>query len=106
MIVKFNCKLNTCFAEPIQSYACNVIVNPYMCFASPCTVISPYREEFNLLFTPLTGNKLTVDITIEDDQLVEDNDVLSVFLSTDDPSVDVPNPLAQITLIDDDCKLY
>ena len=46
-----------------------------------------------------------MNFTVEDDQLVEDNDVLSVFLSTDDPSVDVPNPLANITFIDDDSEL-
>ena len=46
-----------------------------------------------------------MNVTVEDDQLVEDNDVLSVFLSTDDPSVDLPNPLANITLVDDDGEL-
>ena len=57
-----------------------------------------------MLFTPLTGNQLTVNVTVEDDQLVEDNDVLSAFISTDDPSVDVPNPLANVTFVDDDCE--
>ena len=72
-----------------------------------CTVVTaPYREVFSLLFTPLTGNQLTVNVTAEDDQLVEDNDVLSVLLSTDDSSVDVPNPLANVTFIDDDSKLH
>ena len=57
------------------------------------------------MFTPMTGNQLTVNVTIGDDLIVEDNERVSIFLSSQDPSVDVLTPQKQIVFIDDDSEL-
>lgn len=57
-----------------------------------------------MTFTPLTGNELTVNVTVEDDLVVEDNVTLTLFLSSRDPSVTVLTPQQQILFIDNDGK--
>ncbi len=59
-----------------------------------------------MLFTPSTGNELAVNVTVEEDLIVEDNETLSVFLSSEDPSVDVLTPQEQILFIDDDGEFF
>lgn len=54
------------------------------------------------MFTPVSGNELTINVTVEDDDVVEDNVTLTLFLSSEDSSVDVLTLQQQILFIDDD----
>ncbi len=67
--------------------------------------LSTFRDEFTVLFAPVTGNQLILNVTVEDDLIVEDNDTLAVILSSEDPSVDVLTPLPLVAIIDEDGRM-
>lgn len=53
----------------------------------------------------MTGNQRTFSPVIEEDVIVENNEILTAYLSSQDPSVDVLVPMQQILVIDNDGKL-
>ena len=53
----------------------------------------------------MTSGMFSTEITVMDDEFVEDDEVVTIFLSSKDPSVEILTPQDQILFLDDDSEL-
>lgn len=62
----------------------------------------PVSEE--LVFTPNTNGTECFDVRIQDDNLLEDSEIfnVSILVPPNDSAVDIPEPVLQVTIEDDD----
>ena len=70
-----------------------------------CADVSEYIRTWIVTFAPFALSVFTTEITVVEDEFVEDAEVITIFLSSEDPSVDVITPQEQIVFLDDDSEL-
>ena len=88
--------VNTCSRLPLGSSDMFVSLWPTVDF----TPISPGTQ---LVFT--SAETLCVNVSIENDAVLEENEVFFVELSTNDPQVNLSSPSASVTILDNDGNL-
>ena len=88
--------VNTCSRLPLASSDMFVSLWPTVDF----TPISPGTQ---LVFT--SAETLCVNVSIENDAVLEENEVFFVELSTNDPQVNLSSPSASVTILDNDGNL-
>ena len=64
---------------------------------------TPISSGTQLVFT--SAETLCVNISIENDAVLEENEVFFVDLSTNDPQVNLSFPSARVTILDNDGNL-
>lgn len=66
--------------------------------------LSEYSRTWIVTFAPMAMSVFTTNITTMEDDIVENNETVTIFLSSQDPSVDILTPMEQIVFIDEDSK--
>ena len=89
--------VNTCSRLPLASS--DVFVSLWPTDVVDFTPISPGTQ---LVFT--SAETLCVNISIENDAVLEENEVFFVELSTNDPQVNLSPSSASVTILDNDGK--
>ena len=89
--------VNTCSRLPLASSDMFVSLWPTVDF----TPISPGTQ---LVFTSAEPLHC-VNVSIENDAVLEENEVFFVELSTNDPQVNLSSPSASVTILDNDGNL-
>ena len=78
-------------------------------FLTPCitTIADDFSEVSEVLvFTP-SDTKMCVNISIEEDDLVENDEIFSVLLASSDVAVTIhPNDTKEVAINDNDGTLY
>ena len=64
---------------------------------------TPISPGMQLTFT--SAETLCVNISIENDAVLEENEIFFVELSTNDPQVNLSSPSASVTIVDNDGNL-
>ena len=63
-----------------------------------------YVKERLQLIIPAGENELVFEIDVLDDSVVEGDEYFSVYLTTEDVSLTVTTPTANVTILEDDSK--
>ena len=90
--------VSTCSILPLASS--DMFVSLWPTDMVDFTPISPGTQ---LVFT--SAETLCVNVSIENDAVLEENEVFFVQLSTNDPQVNLSSPSASVTILDNDGNL-
>ncbi len=63
-----------------------------------------YSRTWIITFTPMAVITFNTDITVMEDDIIEDTEIITILLSSEDPSVDVLTPMEQIMFLDNDSE--
>ena len=59
----------------------------------------------DLTFTPNSATSQCRNVSVVDDNILEDNEVIQLLIESNDSAVNIANPIVGVPIIDDDSEL-